>query len=202
MIKISKKHLKNNKLPSNLTFKDDFENPKVVKNNSVDCILGMGAFYYSKNFTKTILQQKNKLKKNGRMIFSMRNKLFNISTFNTYSINFFNELYEANKIKRDLKHKYTNLFKKFDNRKKISLKNIDDENVHTITHNPLTIRKELFLLGLECEDIYFYHYHALPPIFESFNKMYFRKKSWEMENANDWRGYLIASGFIVDCKKI
>ena len=50
MVLESHKNLKKNKLPSNLVFSDDFENPKNIKNNSLDCILGMGAFYYSKNF--------------------------------------------------------------------------------------------------------------------------------------------------------
>ena len=49
-------------MSSELVFYDDFENPKKVKNNSVDCILGMGAYYYAKNVNKTLLNQK-KLKK-------------------------------------------------------------------------------------------------------------------------------------------
>ena len=63
MIKEAKANLRRNKLPMDLVFYDDFENPKNVKNNSVDCILGMGAFYYSKNVNKTLLNQRKKLKK-------------------------------------------------------------------------------------------------------------------------------------------
>ena len=59
----AKANLRRNKLPMDLVFYDDFENPKNVKNNSVDCILGMGAFYYSKNVNKTLLNQRKKLKK-------------------------------------------------------------------------------------------------------------------------------------------
>ena len=71
MIKEAKANLRRNKLPMDLVFYDDFENPKNVKNNSVDCILGMGAFYYSKNVNKTLLNQRKKLKKNGRLILSL-----------------------------------------------------------------------------------------------------------------------------------
>ena len=74
MILEAQENLKQNKLPPNLIFHDDFENPKKVKNNSLDCILGMGAFYYSKNVNKTLLNQRKKLKKNGRLIFSARNR--------------------------------------------------------------------------------------------------------------------------------
>ena len=76
MVLEAKDNLKKNNLSTNLIFTDDFESPKKVKNNSVDCILGMGAFYYSKNVNKTLLNQKKKLKKNGRLIFSLRNRLY------------------------------------------------------------------------------------------------------------------------------
>ena len=62
MVLEAKENLKKNDLSTSLIFTDDFENPKTVKNNSVDCILGMGAFYYSKNVNKTLLNQKKKIK--------------------------------------------------------------------------------------------------------------------------------------------
>ena len=57
MILEARENLKKNKLSTDLVSCDDFENPKSIKNNSVDCILGMGAFYYSKNVNKTLLNQ-------------------------------------------------------------------------------------------------------------------------------------------------
>ena len=97
MVLEAKKNLKVFNLNSKIIFEEDFENPKQVKKNSVDCILGMGTFYYSKNIEKTLLVQSKKLKKNGRLIFSLRNKLFNISTMNNYSKSFFSEIYQINK---------------------------------------------------------------------------------------------------------
>ena len=96
MVLEAKRNLKNFNLNPKLIFEDNFENPKKIKNNSVDCILGMGAFYYSKNINKTLFIQSKKLKKNGRLIFSLRNKLFNISTMNDYSKIFFSEMYKIN----------------------------------------------------------------------------------------------------------
>ena len=106
MLLKAKENLKINKLSPDLVFSDDFENPKKIKNNSVDCILGMGAFYYSKNVNKTILNQKKKLKKNGRLIFSVRNRLFDIVTLNNYTKKFLDEIYEVKSIKKDWKIKY------------------------------------------------------------------------------------------------
>ena len=200
MVKEAKNNLIKNKFSDNLVFKDDFENPKIIKNQSVDCILGMGAFFYAKNFEKTIKNQKKKLRKNGRIIFSLRNRLFDAVTLNYYTKKFLDEIYEIKKLKINWKKKYEELFKGFSKKKDYKTKNIDDEGVYSLVHNPLSISNELNNLGLKCEGLYFYHFHPLPPIFESFDQIYFRKQSWKMENPNDWRGFLLASGFVVDCK--
>lgn len=204
MVLEAKENLKKNNLSPNLVFYDNFENPKNIKNNSVDCILGMGAFYYAKNVNKTLLNQKKKLKKNGRLIFSLRNRLFDVITLNNYTKKFLDEIYETKKLKREWIKEYNNLTKNFTDRKKIKLKkNIDEAGVNNhVPHNPLTISDEMKKLGLSVEGIYFYHFHAFPPVFETFDKDYYRKISWQIENPLDWRGFLLASTFIVDCKKI
>ena len=202
MVLEAQQNLKKNKLSTDLVFYDDFEKPKKIKDNSMDCILGMGAFFYTRNFKKTILNQKSKLKKNGRLIFSLRNRLFDVATLNNYTKNFLDKIYEVKYLKKEWKKKYENLTKNFSDRKKYKLKNIDEEGVISLVHNPLTITNEMLELGLKCEGIYFYHYHPLPPVFENFDQPYFRKISWKMENPTDWRGFLLASGFVVDCKKI
>ena len=203
MVLEAKENLRKHNLSTDLIFYDDFENPKNIKNNSVDCILGMGAFYYSKNVNKTLLNQKKKLKKNGRLIFSLRNRLFDIVTLNNYTKKFLDEIYEVKSLKKDWKNKYKSLTKNFSDRKKFKFKNIDEEGVYNhIPHNPLTISDQMAKLGLSVEGIYFYHFHAFPPVFENYDKIYFRKYSWKIENPSDWRGFLLASTFIVDCKKI
>ena len=57
MVKEAKNNLIKYKMKDTLVFKDDFENPKLIKDKSVDCILGMGAFFYAKDFKKTIRNQ-------------------------------------------------------------------------------------------------------------------------------------------------
>lgn len=204
MVLEAKENLKKNELSPDLVFYDDFENPKEVKNNSVDCILGMGAFYYSKNVNQTLLNQKKILKENGRLIFSLRNRLFDLVTLNNYTKILLDEIYEVEKLKEEWKDKYNNLTTNFTDRNKTRLKkNIDEEGVYNhIPHNPLTITDEMAELGLSVEGIYFYHFHALPPLFETFDKNYYRETSWEIENPLDWRGFFLASTFIVDCRKI
>ena len=203
MVSEAKENLKKNRLSPDLVFNDDFENPKKIKNNSVDCILGMGAFYYAKNVNKTLLNQKKKLKKNGRLIFSLRNRLFDIATLNNYTKTFLDQIYEVKKLKKKWKNRYKNLTKNFSDRKRFKFKNIDEKGVYNhIPHNPLTINDEMAKLGLLVEGIYFYHFHAFPPEFENYDEHYFRKISWKIENPLDWRGFFLASAFVVDCKKV
>ena len=202
MINQSKSNLKKFDFPTNIIFKDDFENPQQIKKNSVDCIVGMGAFYYTKNFKKTISNQLKGLKKNGKLIFSLRNKLFDLSTLNDYSKNFLDELYNLQSLKPEWKKKYKNLSSGYIKIKNNKNKNIDQNKVLSMRHNPLTINLELEKLGLKVEGIYFYHFHPLPPYFESLDQTYYRRVAWKMEDPLDWRGYLLASCFVVDCKKI
>ena len=202
MVKEAKKNLKSNNLDENLIQSGDFENPIHIKDNSVNCILGMGTFYYSKKFIRTLKNQRRKLKKNGHLIFSLRNQLFDIATLNDYSIKFYSKLYEINKFKPIIKKKYLKLFSGYSNRKKFKLKNIDDYKVFSNTHNPLTIESEVLnKIGLKLNGIYFYHYHAIPPVFENIDKINFRKQSYKIEKPNDWRGFFIASGFVVASQK-
>jgi hypothetical protein len=45
--------------------------------------------------------------------------------------------------------------------------------------------------------IFFYHYHCLPPLCESLAPELFRQHSLAMENTEDWRGYFMASAFVM-----
>ena len=70
-------------------------------------------------------------------------------------------------------------------------------------HNPLTIENDLFKpCGFEVIDILFYHYHALPPIFEAKNPKLFKELSLKLEDPYDWKGNLMASTYLVVAKKI
>ena len=201
MIKKAKENLNQNNFSKDLISYGDFENPKHLKDNSTECILGMGTFYYSKNFFKTINAQKKKLKKNGRLIFSLRNKLFNVSTFNNYTSEFYKEFFKINSFDNKIKREFIKITKKFKNKNKLK-KNIDTKNVFSHVHNPLTIKNEILeKTGLIMENLYFYHYHALPPQFEKNNSKIFNKKSLEMEIPDSWKGYLAASAFVVSCVK-
>ena len=64
------------------------------------------------------------------------------------------------------------------------------------THNPILL-KMVEDNGFKDVNILFYHFHRLPPMFEENNKELFRKESLKMEDPFDWRGFFMASAFII-----
>jgi hypothetical protein len=63
------------------------------------------------------------------------------------------------------------------------------------------LREQAERAGLTDVRILFYHYHSLPPMLEKSVPALFRRESVAMEVAEDWRGYFMASAFIVTGRK-
>ena len=81
--------------------------------------------------------------------------------------------------------------------------NVDERAIKSHLHNPLTIESSLLApSGLRLEGLYYYHFHALPPIFEHTHQSEFYELSAQCENPTDWRGVVMASCFVVHAKKL
>ena len=85
MLVQAKKNIEEHGFSAELVCEGDFEDPMHVDRESVDCITGMGTFYYSKNIEQTLINQVSKLKPEGSIIFSLRNRLFDLTTVNPLS---------------------------------------------------------------------------------------------------------------------
>ena len=71
------------------------------------------------------------------------------------------------------------------------------DQVLSRTHNPLTMKKLFASAGFRDVRLLFYHYHCLPPMLEKELPELFRKESLAMEDPEDWRGYFMASAFLL-----
>ena len=69
MVNKAKENLKMNNLSDKLIYLGDFEKPNNLKDNSCDCILGMGTFYYSKNLFQNIKKSKKENQKEWKINF-------------------------------------------------------------------------------------------------------------------------------------
>jgi len=201
MILAARENLKKNKMNSNLVFNWDFS--KKIPKKKYDCIIGLGAFYYAHNFNKVLKVQSSMLKKNGYIIFSCRNELFNAFSMNHYSKKFLEDFYEIKTYGKKINQKFKSFFKGYKLNHKLFQKSIDQNKVKNTIHNPLTI-EEIYLKKnkLKLEKIDYYHFLCLPPSLEIDLGVNFREISWKMEVSKNWRGIFMASGFVVTCKKI
>lgn len=196
-------------------FKDGFDPTRISKNNmdelygisndEFDCMVGLGSLYYSRNFNETINKITSLLPKNGHLIFSLRNELFSLFSLNEYTYDFYvNKLMPSSEMapetRADLNRSLSLAFLNDSHKKKFQT--TDDKKVFSTYHNPLTVNSEILKPnGLILEGIYYYHYHAMPPIFEHVHTKEFRELSAKMEDPLDWRGAFLCSTFVVHAVK-
>lgn len=71
------------------------------------------------------------------------------------------------------------------------------DEVLSRTHNPFLLRQRAEQCGLVDTETLFYHFHALPPMFEAEMPSLFKRASLALENPRDWRGHFMASAFVL-----
>lgn len=155
------------------------------------------------------------LVRGGLVALEARNQLFSLFTMNRYSHQFFmEELLRAEELEakagRD-KKKLREAFKKLASHFRRQMPAIRRgkqgepgyDEVLSRTHNPLVLREQVEEAGFKDVRLLFYHWHSLPPMYGDLVPKLFRRESIAMEkNPEDWRGYFMASAFIVTGKKI
>jgi hypothetical protein len=75
------------------------------------------------------------------------------------------------------------------------------DQVLSRSHNPLILKEQFVGAGFADVRLLFYHYHCLPPMFEAQMPELFRRQSLALEDPHDWRGYFMASAFLVAGRK-
>jgi SAM-dependent methyltransferase len=75
------------------------------------------------------------------------------------------------------------------------------DEVVSRTHNPLIARRQLAASGFRDVRVLFYHFHAAPPQLAAAVPELFLRESLAMEDPDDWRGYFMASAFLLVGRK-
>lgn len=182
---------------------DTFERPIPEK---FDVACGLGAVYYTPNTVTTLRHLATNVKDNGHLIFSLRNDLFSLCSQNEYSAdyllrNIFPISETKGKLRDDVLAFFSDRYPKMNVEK--LFENVDERAIKSHLHNPLTVEKELLdPSGLRLEGLYYYHFHALPPIFEHTHQAEFYELSAQREDPTDWRGVVNASCFVVHATKV
>lgn len=186
--------------------RNNMEDIREIRPGEFDCMVGLGSLYYSRNFPRTMQSIAGLLPEGGNIVFSLRNELFSLFSLNKYSAEFLmDRLMPLEGLSESLRNRVSTLletrFAELPQPKKF--KTIDEIGIYSEYHNPLTVQDEVLTpCGLKLEGVYYYHFHALPPVFEHSDTVEFRRLSAQMEsNPRDWRGAFMSSAFIVHASK-
>lgn len=180
---------------SNPIFKADVEDETTLPKQKFDIIVSIGVFPHLVDDKRSLNNIKNMLNDRGTVLIQFRNDLFNLFTLNAYSKDFMKRLVDFNTLPEPLKTKVEEFYNE-----RLSIGGINSEfDILSKFHNPLTIKDDLFQ-EYDIKNIHFFHYHRLPPIFQLKDNALFRKLGDEIENPNNWKGYFMASSFIVEAQ--
>jgi len=206
MVKEGKKELEKAGYDPDLIHFADLEDEVSLPKEKFDAILALGVFPHIVDEKKALSNMEKLLNPNGLVFIEFRNDLFASYTLNKYSLDFFlNRVIDLNSFPEQVRDEVIDFYSerlKVDKPIKEEGGKIRYEDILAKFRNPLSIENELFEpCNFSIVDIHFYHYHALPPIFESKYPKLFRELSLKMERPNDWRGYLMASAFVIEARK-
>lgn len=143
----------------------------------------------------------------GLVAIEARNQLFALFTLNRYSHQFFlNDLVREEELfKGEREPVRRQVLDELGQRFRLDLPPVRGgkagepgyDEVLSRTHNPLVFREKFAAVGFRDVKVLFYHYHCLPPLCEKSAPELFRLRSLAMEDPQDWRGYFMASAFVV-----
>ena len=206
MVKEGKEYIQRRGYDPALIFKADLENKKSLPKERFDAVVALGVFPHVLNEGKALRNMRDLLKPKGRVFIEFRNDLFAAYTLNKYSLDFFlNRALDLNSLPKTVSGEVVNFYSErfnLDKPNKRGNGRLIYTDIMAKFKNPLSIERELFKKnGFSVMKIHFYHYHALPPIFQNRYPKLFRKLSLKMEKPDDWRGYLMASAYVVEAVK-
>jgi hypothetical protein len=133
---------------------------------------------------------RKRLNKKGLVLIEFRNDLFAAYTLNKYSLDFFlNRVIDLSSLPDYIAEELINFYSerlKVDKPDRKEKGKISYTDILAKFHNPLNIEDELFRpTEFSIVKIHFYHYQL----------------SLKMEKPNDWRGYLMASAYVVEARR-
>lgn len=206
MVEQGKKELIKAGYDPNLITLADLEDASSLQGGKFDAIIALGVFPHIVDEHKALSNMKKLLRPQGLVFIEFRNALFAAYTLNKHSLDFFlNDVIDVNTLPRTMRKSVIAFYEgrfKIDTPAKKKGGKLAYTDILAKFRNPLRIGNELFSQrGFSVTDIHFYHYHALPPIFEQRYPKEFRTLSLKLEKTNDWRGYLMASAYVIEAKK-
>ncbi|MCS6763604.1 MAG: methyltransferase domain-containing protein [Candidatus Protistobacter heckmanni] len=178
--------------------------------SSFDVVLCLGVVSNLPNHDDIFSEFKRVLKPGGRVIASFTNQLFDIFTFNQYTIDLCVDLMKESNVPAeivgDISQKLGGLVKlnevptpfkaMFDT-------DINKSGVEIEKYSQLNIEEKLRGRGFKLEEIRHYHYHPIQPRFERQYLDLFMNHAQSLETVNyDWKGALLCSALVAQFQAV
>lgn len=177
-----------------------------------DCVVCCGVMPHIAEAIETdvINNIRDALRPDGYAMVEARNELFSIFTLNRYSHEFYlKQLLPVAELEKSagdegdgLKAALAQISGMFRTdlppirRGKTGEPGYDE--VLSRSHNPLLLQQKFLANGFKDAQLYYYHFHCLPPMVSGLVPRLFREVSVRMEaDPQDWRGLFMASAFFV-----
>lgn len=205
MIKEGKKELEKAGYSPDLITEANLEDGSNMPSDKFDAVMSLGAFPHIPDQSQALKNIHKRLNDNGRVYIEFRNELFAAFTFNRYSTAFFlNKVIDLTSLPERLRKEATDFcFERCNTPPSRGHdEGIDYEEILSQFRNPLAPDNLFCSNGFEIINHHFYHYHALPPIFEKKYPKLFKELSLKLEKPLDWKGHLMASAYVLEAKNI
>jgi ubiquinone/menaquinone biosynthesis C-methylase UbiE len=209
MVKLAHDYLHEHKLDPALVHQGSISDLSAYPDNHFDAvsILGVSQYIPADEDTKAWNEVRRVLKPGGIVIIDWVNALFDLLTFNRFTLRFISDeiltkFFPAERIS-ELEKRVAALMTNPDKPSTTGLYATRRDHVTKRTENPLTVAERMKGLGFETRDLMFYRLHAVPPLlFPDEPGLEAVAIAQEGKLAHHWIGNFIASAFITVLEKV
>jgi SAM-dependent methyltransferase len=173
-----------------------------------DFFVAMGVFQYmtKEEYDKTLVEIARLLKPNGILIATYQNALFDLYTFNKYTVDFMirkiigpyvSEVDDSG-VRNDIEQLLVNPEKPAYSTTRAR------DNIFVHLTNPLTIGGHLERAGFRVQQKFFYEYFGLPPLLMEKHPALAAsiRSQFEVVNATAWQGHFMANAFLTQAQLV
>jgi SAM-dependent methyltransferase len=208
MVKLAHEYLREHNLDPALVHQSSIADLSAYPDGHFDAvsILGVSQYIPEENDTQAWNEVRRVLKPGGIVIIDWVNALFDLLTFNRFTMRFMADdilpkFFPPERIP-ELEKRIAGLITNPDKPSTTGLYATRRDHVTKRTENPLTVRERMKGLGFETRDLLFFRLHAVPPLlFPDEPGLEAAAIAQERKLEHHWIGHFIASCFITVLEK-
>lgn len=167
-----------------------------------DAVIIMGAFTHPLDHAKALRSLRKQMKYGGLLIVELRNELFKLFAHDELVLGFYRQILPPGSVADQALARLSAVLPPRASVSKGDTATEEHEqffSVPSVWRNPLTVHDEYRSAGFSVSDLLFFHWHAAPPSYtDPALEDQSRAQALALEHyPHDWRGYFMASAFLL-----